>query len=139
MRTAAGLFDGFISCWDEKYRSELVRPETIINEHIDENWLPLLQTPPFPEYTSGHSVISGAAGIMLTGMFGDNFAFQDSTERIYGLPDRTFESFNAASDEAAISRLYGGIHYMPAIENGVLQGRSLGRHLDSTLVTYKHR
>lgn len=136
LRAATGLFDGFISCWDEKYRSELVRPETVINENFDEDWKPLLQTPPFPEYTSGHSVISGAAGIMLTGVFGDNFAFQDSTERVYGLPDRSYESFNAASDEAAISRLYGGIHYMPAIEIGVKQGRSLGAFLDSSLITY---
>lgn len=135
-RASVGLFDGFISCWDEKYRSELVRPETIINEHYDESWLPLLQTPPFPEYTSGHSVISGAAGVMLTGVFGDHFTFQDSTERVYGLPDRTFESFTAASDEAAISRLYGGIHYTPAIYNGVSQGRTLGRYIDSMLTTY---
>lgn len=136
LRAATGLFDGFISCWDEKYRSELVRPETVINENFDEDWKPLLQTPPFPEYTSGHSVISGAAGIMLTGVFGDNFAFQDSTERVYGLPDRSYESFNAASDEAAISRLYGGIHYMPAIEIGVRQGRALGAFLDTNLVTF---
>ena len=136
LRAATGLFDGFISCWDEKYRSELVRPETVINENFDENWTPLLQTPPFPEYTSGHSVISGAAGVMLTGVFGDNFAFQDSTERVYGLPDRSYESFTAASDEAAISRLYGGIHYMPAIEIGVSQGRTLGAYLDANLTTY---
>ena len=136
LRAATGLFDGFISCWDEKYRSELVRPETVINENFDENWTPLLQTPPFPEYTSGHSVISGAAGVMLTGVFGENFAFQDSTERVYGLPDRSYESFTAASDEAAISRLYGGIHYMPAIEIGVHQGRTLGAYLDANLTTY---
>ena len=136
LRAATGLFDGFISCWDEKYRSELVRPETLINEHFDESWQPLLQTPPFPEYTSGHSVISGAAGIMLTGVFGDQFSFRDSTERVYGLPDRSYDSFNAASDEAAISRLYGGIHYMPAIEIGVVQGRTLGAFIDSALTTY---
>jgi hypothetical protein len=136
LRAATGLFDGFISCWDEKYRSELVRPETLINENFDDSWQPLLQTPPFPEYTSGHSVISGAAGIMLTGVFGDQFSFRDSTERIYGLPDRSYDSFNAASDEAAISRLYGGIHYMPAIEIGVLQGRTLGAFIDSSLTTY---
>lgn len=136
LRASTGLFDGFISCWDEKYRSELVRPETLINENFDAQWKPLLQTPPFPEYTSGHSVISGAAGVMLSGVFGQNFAFQDSTERPYGLPDRSYPSFTAASDEAAISRLYGGIHYMPAIEIGVSQGRSLGAYIDTTLVTY---
>jgi hypothetical protein len=101
----------------------------VINKYFDEEWVPLLQTPPFPEYTSGHSVISGAAGEVLTSIYGDNFAFMDSTETIYGLPMREFSSFRAASSEAAISRLYGGIHYMPAIENGVSQGRMLGNYI----------
>ncbi|MEL7003238.1 MAG: vanadium-dependent haloperoxidase [Bacteroidota bacterium] len=131
--TSIALADGFISCWDEKYRSNLIRPETVINKYIDEEWVPLLQTPPFPEYTSGHSVISGAAGVALTSIFGDNFNFIDSTETRYGLPAREFDSFTAASDEAAISRLYGGIHYMPAIENGVVQGRKLGKFIVENL------
>lgn len=125
--TSIALADGFISCWDEKYRSNLIRPETVINKYLDEEWVPLLQTPPFPEYTSGHSVISGAAGVALTSIYGDNFSFVDSTEVKYGLKPRSFSSFTAASDEAAISRMYGGIHYMPAITNGVTQGRALGR------------
>lgn len=124
--TSIALADGFISCWDEKFRSNLIRPETLINKHIDEEWLPLLQTPPFPEYTSGHSVISNAAAVALTSIFGDNFAFDDDTEVKYGLPVRSFTSFIDASEEAAISRMYGGIHYMPAIANGVTQGRALG-------------
>lgn len=123
------MADAFISCWDEKYRSNLIRPETLINQHIDENWKPTLQTPPFPEYTSGHSVVSGSAAVALTSILGDSFAFIDSTEVKYGLPVRTFASFNAASEEAAISRLYGGIHYMPAIENGIAQGRALGHYV----------
>lgn len=127
--TAIALADAFISCWDEKYRSNLIRPETIINKHIDEEWLPLLQTPPFPEYTSGHSVISSAAAIALTSIFGDDFAFDDDTEVKYGLTVRSFNSFIHASEEAAVSRLYGGIHYRPAIDNGVTQGRALGRFL----------
>lgn len=127
--TSLALADGFISCWDEKYRSNLIRPETVINKYIDEEWLPLLQTPPFPEYTSGHSVISGAAGVALTSIFGEPFHFVDSTEVKYGLTAREFDSFKEASDEAAISRLYGGIHYMPAIENGVTQGRALGKFI----------
>lgn len=124
--TALSLIDGFISCWDEKYRSQVVRPETVINEHIDPDWRPLLQTPPFPEYTSGHSVISGAAATALTSIFGDNFAFTDDTEEPFGMPSRKFKSFYAASEEAAISRMYGGIHYRPAIENGAKQGRQVG-------------
>ena len=132
-KTSIAIFDGFISCWDEKYRSNLIRPETLINQHIDENWKPILQTPPFPEYTSGHSVVSGAAATALTSIFGDNFAFDDDTETAYGLPVRSFTSFTAAADEAAISRMYGGIHYRAAIEVGVKQGRALGSYIVDNL------
>lgn len=125
--TALALADGFISCWDEKYRSQLIRPETVINQYIDPNWRPLLQTPPFPEYTSGHSVISRAAATALTAVYGDNFLFNDTTEGEFGLPDRQFTSFMAASSEAGISRMYGGIHYRPAIENGLTQGEQVGK------------
>ena len=123
------LMDGFISCWHEKYRSNLIRPETIINEYIDPQWLPVLQTPPFPEYTSGHSVISTAAAVALSSIFGDDFAYDDDVEVEYGLPQRSFNSFLEASQEAAISRLYGGIHYRPAIDNGVVQGKRLGEYI----------
>lgn len=126
-KTSIAIADAFISCWDEKYRSNLIRPETLINEHFDDNWKPVLQTPPFPEYTSGHSVVSGAAATALTDVFGDNFSFEDNTEVAYGLPIRKFNSFNEAADEAAISRMYGGIHYRTAVEIGVNQGRSLGK------------
>ena len=126
-KTSMAIADAFISCWDEKYRSNLIRPETLINQHIDENWQPVLQTPPFPEYTSGHSVVSGAAATALTSIFGDNFAFDDDTEVPFGLPIRSFTSFNQAADEAAISRMYGGIHYRAAVEVGVGQGRNLGK------------
>ncbi len=125
-RTAIALADAFISSWDEKYRSNLVRPETVINAYIDERWEPLLQTPPFPEYTSGHSVISTAAAEVLTDQFGDGLAFTDSTELEYGLPIRSFTSFRQAAAEAAISRLYGGIHYRMAIDEGITQGRKVG-------------
>ena len=125
-RVAIALADAFISSWDEKYRSNLIRPETVINQYIDKSWEPLLQTPPFPEHTSGHSVISTAAAVTLTDMYGDTFAFADSTEVEYGLPVRHFDSFMDAAQEAAISRLYGGIHYRPAIDYGVDQGRDVG-------------
>ncbi len=128
-KASMAIADAFISCWDEKYRSNLVRPETLINEHFDDNWKPILQTPPFPEYVSGHSVVSGAASVVLTDIFGDNFAFEDDTEVPYGLPIRSFRSFAQAADEAAISRMYGGIHYRAAVEIGVKQGRDLGYFL----------
>ncbi len=127
--TSIGVFDAFISCWDEKYRSNLIRPETLINKTIDRNWTPLLQTPPFPEYSSGHSVVSGAASVILTHLFQENFSFIDTTELPYGLPSRNFKSFKAAASEAAISRLYGGIHYRAAVENGLSQGENIGEYV----------
>lgn len=136
-RVAMSLVDGFISCWDEKYRSKVIRPETYINQYIDENWVPLLQTPPFPEYTSGHSVISSSASVALTGIFGDNFAFTDSTEVEYGMTARSFKSFYHAAQEAAESRMYGGIHYRAACENGKKQGRLLGEFIRDNVDTRK--
>lgn len=127
--TSVALYDGFISCWHEKYRSNLIRPETYINAYIDEKWKPLLQTPPFPEYTSGHSVISSAAAEVLTALFGSNFGFDDDTETGYGLPVRSFKSFRQAAEEAAISRFYGGIHYREAIEQGTVQGKKIGKEV----------
>ncbi|NIJ51943.1 vanadium-dependent haloperoxidase [Dyadobacter arcticus] len=126
---AATLMDAFISCWDEKYRSSRVRPETVITRSIDQKWQPLLQTPPFPEYTSGHSVISTAVSETLTYLLGDNFSFRDDTEVIFDLPTRDFKSFRHAAEEAAISRLYGGIHYRDAIENGQAQGKAIGQFI----------
>lgn len=138
-RVSISLFDAFISCWDEKYRSNLVRPETVINSFIDESWKPVLQTPPFPEHTSGHSVISSASAVALTELFGDSFAFVDSTEVEYGLPVRSFESFYEASGEAAVSRLYGGIHYRPAIDYGVDQGKKVGQLIVNRVQTSSKR
>jgi hypothetical protein len=126
-RVAITLADAFISVWNEKYRSNLIRPETIIAQHIDPTWRPLLQTPPFPEYTSGHSVSSASAAEVLTDLFGDNFAFDDDVEVPYGLPVRSFASFRQAAEEAAVSRLYGGIHYRMAAEHGLVQGKSVGQ------------
>lgn len=123
---AATLHDAFIACWHEKYSSNRVRPETVIRRLVDVNWRPLLQTPPFPEYTSGHSVASSAVAEVLTSLFGHPFAFSDDTEVEFGLPVRRFQSFRHAADEASVSRLYGGIHFRDAIENGVVQGRQIG-------------
>ena len=124
---AIGMADAFISCWNNKYKYNRVRPVTAIKKLLDQNWGPLLQTPPFPEYTSGHSVISTAAATILTHLFGDHFSFTDDTEVEFGLPRRKFNSFLLASKEAAISRLYGGIHFRDAIENGVKEGEQIGK------------
>ena len=126
---AISLMDAFISCWDEKYRSHRIRPETFINKKISVKWQPLLQTPPFPEYPSGHSVISTAAAEVLTYYLGDNFSYTDDTEVMFEIPARTFTSFRAAAAEAAISRLYGGIHFRDAIVNGQEEGGRVGRYI----------
>jgi hypothetical protein len=121
------LADAFIACWDEKYRSNRVRPETAIHKLIDPRWKPLLQTPPFPEYVSGHSVASNAAAEVLTVLLGDAASFTDDTEVEFGLPVRKYSSFNHAASEASISRLYGGIHYRDAIVEGIWQGREVAK------------
>ncbi len=136
-KTSITIADAFISCWDEKYRSNLIRPETLINKYIDSEWAPVLQTPPFPEYTSGHSVVSGASAEVLTAIFGPNFAFDDTTELPYGLPKRKFQSFRLAAKEAAISRMYGSIHYRAAIEEGIKQGINIGTAVNNKISFFK--
>lgn len=123
------LHDAFVSCWEEKYDSDRIRPESAINKYMDQRWRPLLQTPPFPEYTSGHSVISKTSAVLLTDFFGEDFDFIDSSEVYFGLPERGFDSFSQAADEAAISRLYGGIHFRDAITEGVKQGDKIGKFI----------
>ncbi|MDX1992776.1 MAG: vanadium-dependent haloperoxidase [bacterium] len=122
------LGDAFISCWSLKYQYNLLRPETYIHDNIRRSWQPYIQTPPFPEYPSGHSVVSAAAAEVLTTMFGI-VAFTDNTHVDEGEAPRSFTSFEAASTEAAISRLYGGIHFRTAIENGMRQGRCVGQRV----------
>ena len=137
--TSIGIFESFISCWDGKFSTNVIRPETYINLYIDENWRPQLQTPPFPEYTSGHSVVSSCSSVILTSIFGDNFSYVDDSEIPFGLPKRSFKSFKQAAAEASISRLYGGIHYRAAIENGVVQGTNLGAYINSKIKFFKSK
>ncbi len=127
--TAIALFDGFIACWKAKYVSNCIRPETVINKYIDPSWQPYLQTPPFPSYVSGHSVISAASAEVMTYYFGDNFAYTDSSELEFGIPNRSFKSFRDASMEASWSRLYGGIHFRSDLEQGNLVGTRIGKYV----------
>ncbi|MCF1710829.1 vanadium-dependent haloperoxidase [Tabrizicola sp. J26] len=125
-RLGITVADAFIACWQSKYEYDLVRPVTYIKKVIDKTWEPLLITPPFPEYPSGHSTQSGAAARVLTAIWGNNFAFTDTSHEDDGLPSRSYPSFWAAADEAGISRLYGGIHFRSAIDRGLEQGRCVG-------------
>ena len=131
---STAIADGFISCWTEKYRSNVIRPITYIQKYIDSTWNPLIQTPPFPEHSSGHSTISAAAATMLTHLFGET-PFDDDTEVYLDFPVRHFNNFMEAAREAAMSRLLGGIHYRRGNESGTANGIKVGNHVWGTLRT----
>lgn len=130
-RLGIALADSFIACWHTKFDYNLLRPVTYIHNVIDPGWQPLLNTPSFPEYPSGHSVQSAAAAEVLAAVFGDQFAFLDQTNATRGLAPRSFAGFTDFAEEAAISRLYGGIHFRAAIEQGLAQGRCIGRRVNA--------
>lgn len=122
--------DAFLACWRGKFIYDLCRPVTYIRQHIDSTWLPLIATPPFPEYPSGHSSQSGAMAVTMTDVFGEDYTFTDMTHgNNFGGP-RTFSSFDEAAQEAAISRLYGGIHF----EFGNMAGMALGNQIGNNVV-----
>jgi hypothetical protein len=129
-KVGLAVADAFICCWEIKFTYNLLRPITYIQDPTgpinDPAWTSPIATPPFAEFTSGHSTQSSAAAMVLTDLFGD-VAFTDHTHDGAGLAARSFTSFIEAADEAAISRLYGGIHYRAAIERGLEQGRCIGR------------
>lgn len=127
-RLGIATSDAFVAVWNTKFEYDLLRPVTFIRRTMDPKWESLLTTPPFPEYPSGHSAQSGAAAAVMTAMLGDNFAFEDAAHADDGLPARKFPSFWAAANEAAMSRLYGGIHFRTAIERGLDQGRCVGAY-----------
>jgi hypothetical protein len=124
--TAISLFDAFIQCWDAKYLFNTVRPETVINKYIDPNWRPHLQTPPFPEYTCGHSTGSAAAAEALTSVFGDNFSYTDSTELEFGIKNRSYKSFRDPALENNWARFYGGIHFHHSCIVSTVLGAKVG-------------
>jgi hypothetical protein len=127
--TSVALFEAFISCWDEKYRSNYIRPETAINKYVGEEWRPYIQTPPFPSYTSGHATISAAAAEVMTDWFGDKLSFTDTSSLEFGIESRRITSFREAAKEAGMSRLYGGIHYRFDNEQGNKAGTRLGEFI----------
>ncbi len=130
-RLGIAMADAFIGCWDGKYQYNLLRPVTYIRRVMDPKWESLINTPPFPEYPSGHSTQSGAAARVMSKFLGDNFGFVDATHSQDGIKPRAFPSFDAAATEAGISRLYGGIHFRAAIEDGIEQGRCIGAYANA--------
>ena len=144
--TAIALFDGFIACWKSKFATNTIRPETVINKYLDPTWQPYIQTPPFPSYVSGHSVISAASAEVMTHHFGDHFAYTDTSELEFGIPNRSFKSFREAAQEASWSRLYGGIHFRSDLEKGNEVGKKIGEYVvrrlhaneKDTQLSYQH-
>ena len=130
-KTNIALFDAFIQCWYVKYTYNTIRPETVINKYIDLNWRPYLQTPAFPEYTCGHSTISSSAAEALTSVFGDNFAYTDSTELEFGIKSRNFSSFRAAAIENNWARFYGGLHF----HNSCITSTEIGKNVGQLVVS----
>jgi hypothetical protein len=123
-RLNIAMADAFTAGWATKYSVNLLRPVTYVQGSFDSNWVPpLMTTPPFPEYPSGHSVQSSAAAGVLNSVFGDNLSFTDNTHNDRGWGPRTFTNFNAAANEAALSRLYAGIHFRFGVEGGQVQGK----------------
>ena len=131
-----GMFDAFICCWFTKYKFDVLRPETYINKFINQDWMPYLQTPPFPEYNSAHSTISCAAATVLASIY-KNTAFTDSSERVWGWPDRSFKTSDEAALEVSMSRFYGGIHYRQSVKDAYDQGKKIGTLVMQKLIAKK--
>jgi hypothetical protein len=130
-KTSIALFDAFIQCWNIKYKYNTSRPETVINKFLDDKWQPYLQTPPFPEYTCGHSTCSSAAAEALTSVFGDNFSYTDTTELEFGIKSRSYKSFRDAAEENNWARFYGGIHF----HNSCIISTEIGQKVGGLVVT----
>lgn len=126
-RLTMAMSDAFVATWRVKYQVNLLRPVTYIQLAFDANWLPpLMETPPFPEYPSGHSVQSGSAAAVLEAFHGKDTAFEDRAHNDRGWGPQRFRSFAAAAEQAALSRMYAGIHFRSGIEHGTAMGRCIG-------------
>lgn len=137
-KTSIAMFDAFIQCWNVKYKYNTVRPETVINKYFDENWRPFLQTPPFPEYTCGHTTVSAAAAEALTSIFGDHLEYTDTSELEFGIKNRSFTSFRQAADENIWARFYGGIHFHNSCIISNKEGKMLGEFVNEKLKMKKN-
>lgn len=125
---SAMIYDGILVCWYTKFNTVRIRPITVIQEHLDKSWKPLLITPQFPEYTSGHSVISHVAATYLTYLYGDSYSYTDDVNVVYGSAARSYHSFLEASQEASMSRFYAGIHFLSGCNAGAKQGKDIAAY-----------
>jgi hypothetical protein len=124
------LNDAVLSAWDIKYKYNLIRPVSYIRAVIgDATWLPLIVTPAHPEYSSAHAVISSSASEALTAVYGNIGTFTDHTYDYLSYPPRSFKTFRDIGIDAGNSRFYGGIHYQPTVNSGLIQGRTVGGNI----------
>lgn len=123
------MADAFIFCWETKYNVNLIRPETYINKYIAKGWKPFIETPLFPEYPSGHSMVSATAATICNYYLGDDVKILDDTQLAFGLPTRKYKNFSEAATEAGMSRFYGGIHYLHSVRFGLKKGYLVGNYI----------
>jgi len=133
--TSVAIADSYIAIWRQKYRSMVVRPVTYVQRVFNPKWQPALVTPPFPEYPSDHSALSGAVVEVLVRLMGDTVAFTDSTRTNVGVPARSFRNFTHARDEAGVSSIYAGLHFVPSVVQGATQGQCVGERVLGRLRT----
>ena len=127
------LNDAAIVCWRTKFKTNLLRPVSFIRLYIDASWTSSIDTPPFPSYTSGHSTFSSAACSILAAEIGNQISFTDSSKVAEGFSPRSFNHFMEAAQEAAVSRLYGGIHYNFDNDNGFICGQQIALHVEQLM------
>ena len=131
------ISDAAIGCWDAKYTYNFWRPITAIRETADDGnpattpdptWTPLFATPAHPDYTSGHSCVSGAATVILANEFGEHTRFDVTSDLMIGVT-RSFHSFNDALEEVKNARIFSGIHFRTACEDGTTLGKAVAQYV----------
>ncbi len=123
--------DAMVSCYKTKYVYNQLRPEAYIQANFNATWKPLLKTPPFPDYTSAHSIQTGSTARVLADIFGDNTTFTDNSINDLGFTPRTFTKFSDYANEVGLSRIYGGIHVRSSDFIGLEWGNVVGMHVSA--------
>jgi len=138
--TGVALNDSWISCWKTRYEYNLLRPVTFIRNVMGHSeWLPMLSTPPHPEYTSGFATMAGAVCEALTGVFGNNYKITDHSYDYLGMNSRSYNSFYEMAEEAGNSKFYGGIHYKLSVDVGLEQGKAVAKNIEAILFKEKDK
>ena len=133
------MYEAAILAWDGKYKYNVVRPVTYIQQHINNQWMPVIVTPPHPEFPAAHATLSNAAATALCSLFGDTCSVTDDSYIDIGLKERSYASLQDVAKEAGLSRLYGGIHYRYSIAQGAKLGERAAKHVDENVTFHASR